>query len=315
MIRVKVVEGPESAFGPSTFYRRLIEQGLGAETVLVPSRQPAALEVGSFGPSLLETATKGLDSALSRRRGRLVTPTAEVRRRLLSPKPGRVPRLWFTGENVRPPCDGWDLTFSFDLEGLSGTNMYCPLWWGEVNLLPGVTAPSTERLGHQMTVTELSSPRRSNTRQREGFACAFINNPEPMRLHAVRMLSRLGRVDVFGRLSGQSAGPKEISARNYRYMLCFENDVYPGYVTEKPFEAWATGCIPLWRGSDPAGYLNPEAMVNAADPGGLDALIERVTLLEGDAEVFAAVAGAPILRRPPDLEAVFQSISALSVPR
>ena len=40
-------------------------------------------------------------------------------------------------------------------------------------------------------------------------------------------------------------------ARNYRYFLCFENDLYPGYVTEKPIEAWASGSVPLWRGIDP----------------------------------------------------------------
>lgn len=310
MIRAKVIEGPPEVFGPSSFYRRLLEDGLEDELFLVSGRAPASLELGSFGPSLLRAAVKGVDSALSRRRGRLVSPASSVLRRMRPRTQRGARRVWVTGENVRPPQDGWDLTLSFDLEEFGGSNEYCPLWWADVALLPGVKALSAERLGHQMTVAELSSPRSSsNARARSGFVCAFINNPEPMRLRAVDMLSRLGQVDVFGRISGRPAGPKDLIARNYRYMLCFENDVYPGYVTEKPLEAWATGCIPLWRGLDPAGYLHPVALVNAAI-NGLDALVQEVEFLERDEAEFQKRATAPILSRSPDLAPVLRAVKA-----
>ena len=85
-------------------------------------------------------------------------------------------------------------------------------------------------------------------------------------------------------------------------MLCFENDVYPGYVTEKPFEAWATGAVPLWRGSDPAGYLNPSAILNEVDFPDLAAFAEDVSNVNADSAAWAAIASEPILTREPDLE-------------
>jgi hypothetical protein len=307
MIRAKVVQGPPEVFSPASFYRRLLEYALGDELLLVPRRAAASLELGSFAPSLLQTAAKGVDSALSRRRGRLVRPASNALG-FVSPRPqAGARRVWVTGENARPPQDGWDLTLSFDLEKLGGTNVYCPIWWADVAVLPGVEALSAARLGHQMSLAELGSPRISDARTRSGFVCAFINNPEPMRLRAVEMLSRIGPVDVFGRISGRPSGPKDLIARNYRYMLCFENDVYPGYVTEKPFEAWATGCIPLWRGLDPSGYLNPAAYVNAATDG-IDGLVQEVEVLERNEAEFQKRASAPILARSPDLAPVLRAV-------
>lgn len=308
MIEISVVEGPREAFAPSSFYRRLIEEAIDGELACRDLPGAVTLEVGSFGRSLVRTVSDGIDSSLSRRRGRLVSPTGSLRQRFSSFKrDGNTSRIWFTGENVRPPIEGWDLTLSFDVDGLYGTNQYLPFWWGEVGLIDRVKSTSADRLGREMTTHELMRSRVTNIESRPGFVCAFINNPEPMRMRALNMLRNIGAVDVFGRVSGRPAGPKARVASRYRYCLCFENDIYPGYVTEKPFEAWSSGCVPLWRGSDPAGYVNPSAVVNAAE-GGLDAMVERVFELERDPAALAQLAANPILLRSPDLRPVLSSI-------
>lgn len=305
---MSVVEGPREAFAPSSFYRRLIEEAIGDELASRVGGGPVALEVGSFGRSLVRSVSDGIDSRLSRRRGRLVSPAGSLRQRLSSLKrDGTTPRIWFTGENVRPPIDEWDLTLSFDIDGLYGTNQYLPLWWGEIGLIDRVRSTSADRLGREMTTHELMSSRVTDIESRPGFACAFINNPEPMRMRAIDMLRSIGEVDVFGRVSGRPAGPKARVASRYRYCLCFENDIYPGYVTEKPFEAWSSGCVPLWRGSDPECYVNPLAVINAAE-GGLDAMVERVFELEREPGAVAQLAANPILLRRPNLRPVFSSI-------
>jgi hypothetical protein len=307
VIRTTVVEGPRHAFAPSSFYRRLLEEALGDELVLHEGRH-ASLEVGSFGPSLLRSVTEGIDSGLSRRRGRLVSPASSLRLRISSLRgDGTTPRIWFTGENVRPPTKEWDLTLSFDVDSLDGTNQYLPLWWGEIGMIDGVRSTSSDRLGREMTTSELMGSREVDTESRRGFVCAFINNPEPMRMRAIDMLRSIGDVDVFGRVSGRPVGPKAQVAARYRYCLCFENDVYPGYVTEKPFEAWASGCIPLWRGLDPAAYLNPSAIINAAE-GGLDAMVQRVFELEREPGALSQLAATPILLRKPNIKPVLSRI-------
>jgi hypothetical protein len=310
MVYVKVVEGPQAAFGPGNFYWRLLEAAFGREVALADDHPATDLNLGSYHASVGTRVASSVDSALSRRLGRMANPVEDVLTRIKRRKRDAVPGIWITTENVRPPVSGWDLTLSFDLDSLSGTNQYCPLWWGEIALLPEVGTISVDRLGHQMTVAALSSPRNADPTDRSGFACAFINNPEPMRIHAVQELSRLGRVDVFGRVTGRRIGRKQDVARNYRYVLCFENDVYPGYVTEKPFEAWSAGCVPLWRGDDPEGYLDPEALINAAKTG-IDGMVDQVAAIEADLTLWEQVASKPLLRRIPDLGPVLSSIRSL----
>lgn len=310
MIRARVVEGPPAAFGPGNFYWRLLEEAFESPVSLAEPHTSADLDLGSFHASLTGKLASGLDSALSRRLGRTVKPGQSLSDRVKRRKSSDAPAIWVTTENIRPPASGWDLTLSFDLDSLGGTNQYCPLWWGEIALLPGIGTISVDRLGHQMTVAELNGPREADPDGRPRFVCAFINNPEPMRMHAIKELSRLGRVDVYGRITGRRIHKKQDIARHYRYALCFENDVYPGYVTEKPFEAWSSGCIPLWRGNDPENYLAHDSLINAAE-GGIDSLVEQVADLEEDLTRWQTMASRPILRKIPDLGPVVESIRSL----
>ena len=55
-------------------------------------------------------------------------------------------------------------------------------------------------------------------------------------------------------------------------------------------------------------------MVNAAEPGGLDSLVERVAHLESDPETFASTASAPILMKTPDLGPILRAIADLRDP-
>ena len=206
--------------------------------------------------------------------------------------------VWFTGENVRPPIGAWDGYLSYDIDPLGRRNAYLPLWWQSVGILGRPQSLFTSRIPTWQEMIE----RREPQRERAKFVCAFINNPEPMRFHAVRALSEVGQVDVFGSAVGRPVPDKGATARDYRFVLCFENDVYPGYVTEKPFEAWATGAVPLWRGSDPADYLNPSAVLNAVNHPDLAAFADAVASIDADPAAWAAMASEPILTREPDLK-------------
>lgn len=212
--------------------------------------------------------------------------------------------VWFTGENSRPPVGRWDGYLSFDVDPLGGLNAYLPLWWHSVGIFG---RPASLFTSAMPTWQEMIEPREPQ-RERPKFACAFINNPEPMRFHAIRALSEVGQVDVFGSAVGRPVPDKRATARDYRFVVCFENDVYPGYVTEKPFEAWATGAIPLWRGSDPAGYLNPEAVINAVNYGDLRSFAEAVSLVNDHPQAWSDKASQPVLLREPNLEPAKQLI-------
>jgi hypothetical protein len=129
-----------------------------------------------------------------------------------------------------------------------------------------------------------------------------------MRFHAINALERLGPVDVFGKSVGKPVPSKSAVARGYRYILSFENDLYPGYVTEKVLDGARTGCVPLYRGIDYFGDLNPKCMVNVTPELSLSGLTDRVASLEADAELRAQLLSEPTLQHRPNRDASIELI-------
>jgi hypothetical protein len=106
------------------------------------------------------------------------------------------------------------------------------------------------------------------------------------RLDAIRHFSRSADFDLFGRgwsdattLSGVEASAVARSYRgelpvlekvstlsNYRFALCFENTAFPGYVTEKIFDCFVAGCIPIYLGAPDIKDLVPAgSFIDARD--------------------------------------------------
>ena len=209
--------------------------------------------------------------------------------------------LWFSGENVRPPVHGWDLTMSHDIDDFGGRNVYFPYW---IEALGIYASPTVNFLGHRQRLDDLLDTRRTNWAQRDGFVCAFLGKTSGLRMHALEALRQRGRVEVFGPAVGRPVKDKMTIARHFKFVLCFENDLYPGYVTEKPFDAWGTGAIPLWWGSDPAGYLNEDCLLNLTHFAGIEAFADAVADLSVNGALGQAISERPILTRAPDMLAI-----------
>jgi hypothetical protein len=214
--------------------------------------------------------------------------------------------IFFTGENERPPYGDWDCYLSFDLNSYGGKNAYLPLWWlSSSDLIRPTVSPY---LGRSITLDEMLTPRESDYKKRKKFCVAFIGKAYPFRMQAIAALSAIGKVDVFGgiaRNSGKKAAlEKYATSQQYKFVFAFENDLFPGYVTEKAPEAWATGAIPLYWGSDPSGYLNQNAMINLANYQNLESFTKRVSEVFNDPQEWHTIANQPILKKRPNLDEV-----------
>jgi hypothetical protein len=309
MVSVRFRWSPRQYREVGTVYRSLIELATGESTVLVDSpRQTVDLEMVSTLIPLHEVAR--LDLGRVSRRIRTTGFGQRTRSERLNP----IPRsrhfarssIWFSGENVRPPFGDWDGYLSFDVDPLGGRNAYFPLWWEALSV---VGRPGFDFLGQSLSVEACLRPRKMEASLRQGFVCVFMGNPTPERLHAVEALNTFGTVDVFGPAVGKPVGSKLEVAKNYKFVLCFENDYYPGYVTEKVFDAWGTGAVPIWWGCDPEGYVNPAAVVNLADFSGIEEMSETVAKISADRETWKQMASAPILTRPPSLRPALEVIT------
>jgi alpha(1,3/1,4) fucosyltransferase len=94
--------------------------------------------------------------------------------------------------------------------------------------------------------------------ERERF-CSFLSRHDYFgdRLFFFNEISKIGNVDSDGEfmhnnddLKLKFNDNKFEYLKNYKFNLCPENSNYPGYCTEKVFEAINCGCIPIYWGSD-----------------------------------------------------------------
>jgi hypothetical protein len=204
--------------------------------------------------------------------------------------------LWWTFEYRRPPSGIFDATISFDLDSYSDSNFYLPLVYQYLD----ISGKKGRYVKHKKTVLQCMEHRQISIEQvekRSGFVSVFMNNPHPMRIRAIEKLNRIGNVSIFGRYNGRYVQDKVATASDYKFNLCFENDLYPGYVTEKVLEAWLSESIPLYWGDDADGVLNPDAVVNLRDFSNLETFVEYVENLEQSPEKMAKMIGQPLFSK------------------
>jgi hypothetical protein len=210
-----------------------------------------------------------------------------------------VKNIWYTGENLRPPSDdNWDVTLSFEPDSKINRNIHLPFW--------------ATRLGVDVTTAKKSQEfmltYRSGQSRRKKFACAFVGNPEPFRLKAIKEIAKLGNVDCYGTAYGKPVKDKMSILNEYQFNICFENDLYPGYVTEKVIESWVGGAIPIWWGLDSMEYLNTDAIFNFA-LSEFDNGIEQLGVLMNDRNKLEEMQSSPLLKRKYDYDHLVTRLS------
>ena len=293
----------------SGFFKPLLEQ-VYAETVEVISdpTKLVDLEIYSVFPPRGGIIRKSLNHF-----GLVAQPDIDWFK--TSPKPNSSHKIWFTGENIRPPLHlDFDAYLSFDSEIIDNRNIYMPLWtlnidWFDKKGVHGFTGitPTQQELLETRFVDKDGLMKRN-------FCVSFIGNPENMRLGAIKMLGANGKVDLFGRISGVIVEDKIEIGKNYKFILAFENFNTPGYVTEKLLEAHLTGAIPIYWGADINGYFNESAYINYSNFHSFEDLASYVKVLNDDENIMTKMLSQPIMNKPFPMHEVVEKLKkALSV--
>lgn len=218
--------------------------------------------------------------------------------------------IFFIGENMRPNYFGCRFSLSFDLDSWGGRNCYLP-WWYSVLAWPGFSYRRVEgRLdfhGHEepIPIERLTQRREPPAGLAERKFCAFVaSNPEGLRSNLYGFIHAYKPVDGFGKIFGQPMLRSKFSLLpQYRFNLCPENSFFPGYVTEKLFEAWAGGTLPIYYGAlPPGGLINRKAFLNYADYFDIGRFVARIAELENNPDEYARLYSEPLLTAAPRLE-------------
>ena len=178
-------------------------------------------------------------------------------------------RLWYTGENIRPPFSmNYDGYLSYDQYDFDGINSYFPLWYTHLDWFG--KPEFNFRVGKEVVTSELLTSRKLTTTKTK-LAIVFLSNPHPYRLKVIEILRRYGQVDVYGGYTSNPVKYKMDVSSEYKFMLCFENDNYPGYVTEKLLDAYLSETIPLyWGNLGKNSIYNEAAFLNLNDYENID---------------------------------------------
>jgi hypothetical protein len=214
------------------------------------------------------------------------------------PEPRKGPvRLFWTGENVRPDFDRYDWLFTFDLDDQvrHPRHMRIPVWHPELPL----------------SVEGLSRPRFPKTK-----FCNFVYfAPNALREKFYDLLSRYKRVDAPGARKRNMQPIESTSAHSsrfghdwpdakrrflqpYKFTIAFENEAFPGYVTEKLYHPLLVDSIPIyWGNPEIARDYNPRCFVDVRSFRTLAEAVEQVMELDRDRSAYRSMLSEPYYER------------------
>jgi alpha(1,3/1,4) fucosyltransferase len=216
--------------------------------------------------------------------------------------------IFYTGENSRPDFLHCRYALSFDRDDWSGRNLYFPNWMGRLNW-PNYkrTKNSTHPAHHWENLIDpavLTTPRPLTSELYDKQFCAIVAYAyEGLRVSLTAGLNDYRKVNARGRLFGNPLNQsKHDFFRSYKFVLCPENSFFPGYVTEKLFDAWVGGAVPLYFGGSGAdSTINSKAFVNYANFFNATQFIKKVISLDQSKEAYAEVYHEPLLLNAPDI--------------
>jgi len=150
---------------------------------------------------------------------------------------------------------------------------------------------------HRNVKLEMFTQPRKLNHVKDKFCLFAVSNPKnEKRNHFFQMLSQYKKVDSCGKfmnnLGMRCPGKTHLSPEflyfisNYKFMICFENSSLKHYLTEKLFNAYSNGTIPIYWGCPNIDeyvnlssilYLKPDYSQNDVDE-----LIRTIIMLDND---------------------------------
>lgn len=213
-------------------------------------------------------------------------------------------RIFVAGEYVAPDFNISDYAMAFERVDYGERNCWLPLLRLYADAYANLLSPRPSAGDIATTKTSF---------------CAYtVSNLDDSASERIEIFDRLNHykpVQSGGRWRNNTGGrvaDKIAFQSKSRFVIAFENNSHPGYLTEKFAEAAQSNAIPVYWG-DPgvASLFNPAAFVNCHAFPNLEAAVEEVKAIDRDESRYLGMLGQPWFpegREPTELsESYYQS--------
>lgn len=200
-------------------------------------------------------------------------------------------KVYFTGERIIPDLNVYDFSFSFEhLE--NHRNFRFPLY-----------------LWHHDNYFGLKYREKKNWAKEKKKFCNFLYGNNNLSYKGVNSriqfffeLQKYKRVDSGGGTlnnMGFRVGDKLEFLKEYKFTIAFENDIQPGYTTEKLIDPFLSGSLPIYAGNPLVGLdFNLESFVFVNEFSGVDSVIKRIIEIDNNDDLYNHIMNQDILLDP-----------------
>lgn len=179
------------------------------------------------------------------------------------PAKGNYTRIGYFCENIMPDLSICDWAFGVPREDIVKAPNYKRIQWHGLN-----PQQLLKKEGYDPEAIAASKTK---------FCNFLYSNKVPYREAFFTELSKYKKVDAPGRsmnnmqaidaiYKGDKYAVKKQFLSAYKFTIAFENDIFPGYQTEKLYDAMMAGSIPIYCGDPYVGEIfNTKSFINAAE--------------------------------------------------
>jgi hypothetical protein len=196
----------------------------------------------------------------------------------------KVKKVFFTGENIRPNFNECDYSLTFDFETYSGKNFRLPLWLSYIDFFNKGTYVNQKYL---VPPEYIFNPEKTNPfflKEKTQPCCILtkhLKNKKDILLHLLTQKMPVhGYGSYFNNSIQDGEDVKLDLISNYKFHICFENSIYPGYYTEKLLHAKTAGTIPLYHTDDKITEdFNPDGFVNLTNYSSVEEFVDDIIII------------------------------------
>ncbi|MDT0688603.1 glycosyltransferase family 10 [Salegentibacter sp. F188] len=200
-------------------------------------------------------------------------------------------RIFYTAENKKLDFTAADFGISFEF--LDRKNHYrFPFYAYRI-----LSSNNLDKLCQKFTEQEAER----QWEQKKRFCCMVVSNPgAKKRIEFFQNLNNLKKVDSGGgtlnNIGGRISNKLEFISK-YKFVLAFENESFPGYLTEKLVDGILAGGIPVYWGDPLVGNVfNVERFIHYRPGENEEDIFATIFNMEKDKEKYMEILRKPVFR-------------------